>query len=91
MPEPPEWETEYRTWQHEMHSREKKVLPEEFTREKTVIELEGGEGGVRRWQPAPRETEADLAMDTKSLRRKLDQRLFLLVKDKGKPFTWTHA
>lgn len=83
MPEASEWETEYLTWQHKMHSREKKELPEEFTTEKMVIEQEGGEGGVGRWQPAPRETEADIAMDTRSLRRKLDQRLFLLVKEKG--------
>lgn len=87
MPEASEWETEYLTWQHKMHSREKKELPEEFTTEKMVIEQEGGEGGVGRWQPAPRETEADIAMDTRSLRRKLDQRLFLLVKEKGKPPT----
>lgn len=84
MPEASEWETEYLTWQHKMHSREKKELPEEFTTEKMVIEQEGSEGGVGRWQPAPRETEADIAMDTRSLRRKLDQRLFLLVKGKGK-------
>ena len=87
MPVASEWETEYLTWQHKMHSREKKELPEEFIKEKMVIEQEGGEGGVGRWQPAPRETEADIAMDTKSLRRKLDQRLFLLVKQKGKPPT----
>lgn len=84
MPEAPEWETAYLTWQAELQNKSAKELPEEFTAEKVVIEQDGGEGGLHRWQPAPRETEADAANDTQSLRRKLDQRLFLLIKGKGK-------
>ena len=84
MPEAPVWESDYLAWQAEIQARESKELPEEFTQEKMVFEQEG-EGSVNRWQPAPRETEADAANDTRSLRRKLDQRLFLLVKAKGKP------
>lgn len=84
MPEPATWESEHLAWQAELRNKQSKELPEEFIQEKMVFEQEGGEGGLRRWQPAPRETEADVAMDTQSLRRKLDQRLFLLVKRKGK-------
>ena len=87
MPEPAKWESEHLAWQTEMRNKGSKELPEEFIQEKMVFEQEGGEGGLRRWQPAPRETEADLAMDTQSVRRKLDQRLFLLVKANGKLHT----
>ena len=83
MPEVPEWETEYLEWKAELRNRGNKELPEEFTRGKTTYEAEDGEGAAQQWQPAPRETEADVAMDTKSLRRRLDQRLFLLVRTKG--------
>ena len=83
MPEVPEWETEYLEWKAELQNRGNKELPEEFTKGKTTYEAEDGEGAAQQWQPAPRETEADVAMDTKSLRRRLDQRLFLLVKTKG--------
>ena len=37
----------------------------------------------RSYVPAPRETEADRANDRRSLKRRLDQRLFMLVKPKG--------
>ena len=83
MPEVPEWEPEYLEWKAELQNRGNKELPEEFTKGKTTYEAEDGEGAAQQWQPAPRETEADVAMDTKSLRRRLDQRLFLLVKTKG--------
>ena len=83
MPEVSEWETDYLGWKAELQNRGNKELPEEFTKGKTTYESEDGEGATQQWQPAPRETEADLAMDTKSLRRRLDQRLFLLVKTKG--------
>ena len=90
MPEGAKWETEHLAWKADMLNRGNKNLPEEFIKEKMVFEQEGGEGRIRRWQPAPRETEADLAMDTQSLRRRLDQRLFLLVKGKGKPPALKH-
>lgn len=83
MPEVPEWEPEYLEWKAELQNRGNKELPEDFTKGKTTYEAEDGEGAAQQWQPAPRETEADVAMDTKSLRRRLDQRLFLLVKTKG--------
>ena len=83
MPEVPEWEPEYLEWKAELQNRGNKELPEEFTKGKTTYEAEDGEGAAQQWQPAPRETEVDVAMDTKSLRRRLDQRLFLLVKTKG--------
>lgn len=83
MPELPDWESDYIAWQLEMQNKGNKELPEEFIKGKTIYEQEDGEGLAQRWQPAPRETEADVAMDTTSLRRRLDQRLFLLVKAKG--------
>lgn len=36
------------------------------------------------WQPAPRVTDADAANDVRSLDRKLDQRLLLLLKSPGR-------
>ncbi len=89
MPEVPDWEAEHLAWQLELQNKYNKELPEEFTKGKTTYEAEDGEGGTQQWQPASRETEADVAMDTKSLRRRLDRRLFLLVKSKGKYFVLT--
>ena len=84
MPEVPEWEADYLGWKMELENKGNKELPEDFTTGKTTYESEDGEGATQQWQPASRETEADVAMDTKSLRRRLDQRLFLLVKSQGK-------
>lgn len=82
-PELPEWEAEHRTWQLELHNKYNKQLPAEFTSSRTTYESADGEGSSQQWQPAPRETEADATDDTKSLWRRLDKRLFLLVKTKG--------
>ena len=38
---------------------------------------------IRRYEPAPRITEADTSNDTQSLKRRLDQRLFMLVRPRG--------
>lgn len=84
MPEVPEWEADYLGWKMELENKGNKELPEDFTTGKTTYESEDGEGATQQWQPASRETEADVAMDTKSLSRRLDQRLFLLVKSQGK-------
>lgn len=82
MPEIPEWEIDYKVWQLELQNKHNKALPDEFIQPKTTFE-DDGEESSQQWQPAPRETQADLAMDTKSLWRRLDRRLFLLVKTKG--------
>ena len=84
MPEPPEWESEYKLWQIDLQNKYNKVLPDEFIQPKTTYEQGDTEEGSQQWQPAPRVTEADHAMDTKSLWRRLDKRLFLLVKTKGR-------
>ena len=43
---------------------------------------------LQAFQPAPRETEADKAGDMKSLQRKLDRVLYLLVKKPRKEYAW---
>lgn len=48
----------------------------------------------RRWQPAPRVTEADRSGDRRTLHRRLDQRIFMLVRPAGKadaPYTFPSA
>lgn len=84
MPEPPEWESKYKLWQIDLQNKHNKVLPDEFIQPKTTYEQGETEEGSQQWQPAPRVTEADHAKDTKSLWRRLDRRLFLLVKTKGR-------
>ena len=79
-PDDPDWETEYRDWQEQLHRRYRKELPREFAESENAQAEDSVEG---RWQPAPRVTEADATNDTKSLQRKLDRRLFLLLKGKG--------
>jgi large subunit ribosomal protein L46 len=85
MPQPPAWEIEFRTWQQEFNSKSFKVLPSQFTQSgaSTSKDNDDDSSGRKAWAPAPLETRADKAGDTKSLRRRLDQRLFLLVQDSG--------
>ncbi|KAI8113089.1 hypothetical protein M9435_003095 [Picochlorum sp. BPE23] len=80
MPEMPQWEKEYRDWQEEFNSKTFKTLPSKLTE---GAKSEGSEESSSTWEPAPRETLADTTGDRKSLRRRLDQRLFLLVKKNG--------
>ena len=80
IPDDPDWETEYRDWQEQLHRRYRKELPKEFAESENAQAEDSVEA---RWQPAPRVTEADATNDTKSLQRKLDRRLFLLLKGKG--------
>lgn len=81
MPEMPQWEKEYRDWQEEFNAKTFKTLPSKLTE---GAKSEGSEESSSTWEPAPRETLADTAGDRKSLRRRLDQRLFLMVKSNGK-------
>lgn len=49
---------------------------------------ESREVEVRQFRPAPRETLADLSNDKKSLQRKLDRVLYLLVKKARQEHAW---
>ena len=84
LPERPKWEIEYKEWQERLHAKQFKVLPPTFTDDvKTEREeLKGGDGS-KKWSPAPRRTAADASGDRKTLARRLDERLFLVLKRKG--------
>lgn len=84
IPEDPDWELEYREWQQSVRAKYMKQLPSEFIDAK---ESELADGAGPRYEPAPRVTEADRANDRRSLKRRLDQRLFMLVRPKGG--TWS--
>jgi large subunit ribosomal protein L46 len=79
MPPPAEWEAEYMAWADARAAAAAKPLPPLFTDAKASAADAAG-GGAARWAPAPRETAADAAGDRASLRRRLDQRLFMLVR-----------
>ena len=49
---------------------------------------EAREAELQAFQPASRETEADRSRDMKSLQRKLDRVLYLLVKKPRKEHAW---
>ncbi|GAB4813991.1 hypothetical protein N2152v2_001037 [Parachlorella kessleri] len=88
-----DWELEYFTWQAELTEKYYKKLPKELIDPKKLVEETTTEGGSR-WEPAPLETEADRAGDRRSLRRRLDQRIFLLVRPAGKadaPYMLPHS
>jgi len=81
MPERPAWEVEYKNWQAEFHAKRYKILPPALTDEpKTENEESSVKAG---WKPASRETLADRQGDRRTLKRRLDQRLFLLLKKRG--------
>ncbi|KAL4440471.1 hypothetical protein ABPG75_003472 [Micractinium tetrahymenae] len=80
IPEEPEWELDYRQWQQAVRAKYMKQLPSEFINAK---ESELTDEAGPKYEPAPRITEADKANDRRSLKRRLDQRLFMLVRPKG--------
>lgn len=82
MPAFPSWEIEHEEWRANLVAKYSKKLPKEFTDPKKA-EQQAGEQGGNQWQPAPLETAADKSGDKKSLRRRLDQRIFFLVKPKS--------
>jgi large subunit ribosomal protein L46 len=74
------WEVEYVEWQQQLLARHRKPLPAALADPKRSEDADAGPDGSSRWQPAPVETAADRAGDRRSLRRRLDQRIFMLVR-----------
>ena len=83
VPEREGWELEHASWRAQWNLPYFKRLPGDLVDEKLTEETDSAAAASNRWDPAPRETEADRTDDVKSLRRRLDQRIFLLVKRKG--------
>lgn len=83
VPEREGWELEHASWRAQWNLPYFKRLPGDLVDEKLTEETDSAAAASNRWDPAPRETEADRTGDVKSLRRRLDQRIFLLVKRKG--------
>lgn len=82
MPEPPAWETEYRAWSEARGARFLKELPEELVNPKGEFE-ETESDAEAAFEPADRVTDADRSGDVRTLHRKLDQFLFLVVQDRA--------
>lgn len=81
VPELPQWEVEYKEWSFKRAERYRKELPEEFVNPKT--EGDDIETEHATFQAAPLETEADNSGDVRTIFRKMDQFLFLVVQDKS--------
>jgi large subunit ribosomal protein L46 len=79
MPLPAEWEMEYAAWRQKFQERRQKKLPSQLVEEKKVVEDALNPSMEVQWTPAPRETAADRSGDRTSLRRRLDQRIFMLL------------
>jgi len=77
VPDEPEWETKFRQWHHEWHKNHWKILPSEEIEEK-----EDASELLRKWTPAPRVDPVHEA-NPKSLRRQMDKRIFMLIKNKN--------
>ncbi len=83
IPEDQDWEKEWDEWHDQLWSQWKKITPPELYRQKYSTESFTGNDDEEEWAAGPRVTEADHKNDTKSLERKLDRRLFLLLKREG--------
>jgi large subunit ribosomal protein L46 len=79
-PDNPGYEKDYYEWQEKVMRKYHKELPKEFEESEARKAENASTSG---WQPAPRITKADESNDVKSLERKLDRRLFLMLKRKG--------
>ena len=93
MPAPPQWELDYATWQEKLMTQRLKTVPKELTDDKRVVDdqTSGGPSAESRWQPAPLETAADRAGDRKTTKRRLDQRIFMLIKKKNGTWEFPHV
>ena len=79
-PEPEAWEVEYRSWSEERRAKFLRELPNDLVDPKGEFE-ELVDPEESRFTPASRETPADVSGDARTLERKLDQFLFLVVRD----------
>ena len=79
-PEPEAWEVEYRSWSEERRAKFLRELPNDLVDPKGEFE-ELVDPEESRFTPASRETPADVSGDERTLKRKLDQFLFLVVRD----------
>ena len=91
VPAEPEWEEEFQQWRGALALRHFKRLPGDLVDQKQSAAEAAGADPSARWQPAALEGEGDRAGDRRSLRRRLDQRVFLLVRPKagGASAEWT--
>lgn len=78
MPELAAWEKDYQEWSEEKQLSKRKELPKELVDTRYNEE----NAGISDWEPAPRITPDDTAMNMKSLNRALDKKLYLIVKSK---------
>ena len=74
------WEVEYRSWSEERRAKFLQELPPELVDPKGEFE-ELADPEDARFVPASRETAADVSGDARTLDRRLDQFLFLVVRD----------
>lgn len=83
MPEAPEWEVEYKQWimQLKLERGHFRQLPEELTEKKSQAAAAArGDDAAKTFKPVPRTTAADSSGDRRTMKRRLDQRLFLLAR-----------
>lgn len=77
-PPPEPWEAEYQQWSDERRRKFLKKLPEGLVNPKAEFEeRDQGED----FEPAPRETEADKTGNQRTMHRRLDEFLFLVVQN----------
>ena len=91
MPQLPQWEVDYADWQDSFMRKRFKSIPKEFIEDRKTAEEQAGPSAEARWQPAPLETAADRSGDRTTTRRRLDQRIFFLVKNKTGQWEFPHA
>mmetsp|Transcript_40867 Transcript_40867/g.130535 ORF Transcript_40867/g.130535 Transcript_40867/m.130535 type:complete len:245 (+) Transcript_40867:234-968(+) len=75
----PDWEVEYQEWREKWNAHKYLVLPENFGMPDKANP--GAEGGESKWEPADVVTDDDRSNNRKSLYRRLDTKLFLIVQD----------
>ena len=80
MPELEEWETEYQRWRERFERR--RALPKDLV-EETKIAGVAGLSEEPQWEPAPRQTAADRSGDRSTLQRRLDKRIFMLLRSRS--------
>ena len=91
MPAVPDWEIDYAEWQEKLITRRYKTLPNNLVDEKKTADDLTGTSAEARWQPAPLETAADRSGERHTIRRRLDQRIFMLLKKADGSWHFPHT
>ena len=95
MPPTPQWEIDYVEWRSQLTENRFKAFPKEFIEDRRAAEeaspSSSSSSQSDRWRAAAITTPADVSGDRSTTKRRLDQRIFMLVKKRNGTWEIPHV